>query len=59
MLPEKSPLDAINEWVPTTSEIPPPYTFEPREKEIEKEVAKEIDVDDNAVQKFIVLLEMT
>ena len=49
-------MDAINEWVPNTSEIPPPYTFEPREKE-EGEEGKLV-VDDDAVHEVTELFEM-
>jgi hypothetical protein len=44
------------ELAPTTTDIPPPSTFEPREVEFE-ERRETLDVDDDAVQWFNVLFD--
>ena len=61
MLPETvlpDPVIDANEDAPITREIPPPYTFAPLELDWPNESDEEVDIDDNAVQEVIALLEM-
>ena len=46
----------MNEYEPTTSEMPPPYTFAPKQRVTDFML---LDVkDDDAVQEFSVLLDI-
>ncbi len=48
--------DCMNEYEPTTSEMPPPYTFAPKQRVTDFML---LDIkDDDAVQEFSVLLDI-